>query len=92
LKSLPRTAWARVVAAELFDQLLFAAAHEAQAALNARFAREALTPFRGWLESRAGRRDRRCVSWSPPVRMLQPERCAGQLAELAQSTTLSETF
>jgi hypothetical protein len=68
LKSLPRTAWTGIVAAELLDQFLRAAAHEAQPALDACLAREALTPLPlGWLvhpsqpnelalESRAGRR------------------------------------
>jgi hypothetical protein len=45
LKSLPRTAWAWIVAAELLDQLLFAAAHKAQPAIDARLAGEALTPL-----------------------------------------------
>lgn len=67
LKSLPGTARAAVVAAELLDQLLLAAMDEAQPALDARLAWEALTPLGRPLESRAGRRDRRCVSWSPPL-------------------------
>ena len=53
LKFLPRTAWAWVIAAELFDQLLFAATHEAQAALDARLAGEALTALGRHLETRA---------------------------------------
>jgi len=53
LKSLPGAARARVVAAELFDQLLLPAAHEAQPALDARFARKALTALGRHLETRA---------------------------------------
>jgi hypothetical protein len=53
LKSLPRPARARVVAAELFDQFLFPAADEAQAALDACLAREALTVLGRHLETRA---------------------------------------
>jgi hypothetical protein len=56
LKSLPRCARAQIVATELFDQFLLAAAHEAQPALDARFAGETLTPLGRPLESRAGRR------------------------------------
>lgn len=53
LKSLPRTAWAGAVAAELFDQLLLAAAHEAESALDARLARE--KPLRRFdVRSKAG--------------------------------------
>src|SRR5688500_11558289 len=64
LKS-PRTARAWVVAAELLDQFLLSAAHKAQPALDARFARETLTPLRAGLESRAGRLGS-CVPRSPP--------------------------
>src|SRR5262250_944202 len=67
LKSLPRTARAWIVAAELLDQLLLSASDKPQPALDARLAGETLTPLRRPLESRAGRRWRRCVSWSPPV-------------------------
>jgi len=55
LKPLPRTARARIVAAEPFQQLDLSAFHAAQAALDAGLAREALAAFGGALESRAGR-------------------------------------
>ena len=51
LKSLPRTARARVVAPELFEQFDLAALDRARAPLDARLAGEALTPFAGPLES-----------------------------------------
>src|SRR5687767_14412984 len=71
LKSLPRSARARIVAAELLDQFLVAM-DEPQPALDPRLTREALTPLRGDLESRGGRRFCRSVSFRPPEFALGP--------------------
>src|SRR6185503_14022893 len=66
------TARARVVAAELFDQLLLASAHKAQPALDPSFAREALTPLGRPFESRGGRGGRRyALAWSISLRMMR---------------------
>ena len=54
LKAFVRPARARIIAAELFDQLLVAV-HDAQAALDVRLGREAAPAFTHPLESRAGR-------------------------------------
>jgi hypothetical protein len=62
LKSLPRTAWARIIAAQLFNQLNLAAAHKAQPALHLRFGWIAFTPLTGDLESMAGWR--MCLGFS----------------------------
>src|ERR1041384_4853546 len=64
LKSLPRVARARIVAAELLEQLDRAALDRPPPALDARLARIALTPLAGPLESRGARRDRCAVPWS----------------------------
>ncbi len=61
LKPAAGVAWAGVVAAELFDQLL-AAVHDAMAALDPGFGREAFPALTRRLESRIGRRMGVCVS------------------------------
>lgn len=53
LKALAGPAGARVVAAELLLQMLVAM-HDTDASLDARFGREALTPFARYLETRTG--------------------------------------
>jgi hypothetical protein len=57
LKGFSAAAGARVVAAELFFELLIAV-HDLDAALDAGFRREAFAPFTGRLESRSCRRTR----------------------------------
>jgi hypothetical protein len=54
LKAPVGPARARIVSAELFDQLLVAV-NDPDAAFNVRFGREAATALTGALESRAGR-------------------------------------
>ncbi len=61
LKPAAGVARAGVVAAELFDEL-FAAVHDAEAALDLGFGWEAFPAFTGRLESRIGRRVGVCVS------------------------------
>jgi hypothetical protein len=55
LKAFVRSAWARIVSAELFDQL-FVSMDDANAALYMRFRRESAATFTRALESRADRR------------------------------------
>src|SRR5207253_42363 len=71
LKSLPRAAGAGIVPPELLDEFLLAATHEAQAALDPRLGREALTAFGGHLESRGDRRSRDGSSCQPPCLALR---------------------
>src|SRR3546814_12458942 len=64
-----------VAPAEFFDQLLFAAANEAQTALHPCFGREALTTLGGDLESKGGRHGR-CVALS--ASSYRARNCAGR--------------
>jgi len=54
LKTFVRPAWARVVAAELFDEF-FVAVNNPHAAFDVRLGREASPALTGSLESKAGR-------------------------------------
>ena len=54
LKSASASAWAQIVAAELFQKLDLTAFDRAVTAFDARFGRESLTPLRGTLESKEG--------------------------------------
>src|SRR5688572_11374492 len=71
LKPAAGAARARIVASELFDELLVPA-HDAHAALDARLGREALAALASDLESSRGRSGRASISWHfsgvPPVR------------------------
>jgi hypothetical protein len=62
LKSLARKAGARIVAAELLQQLDLTAAHATQASLHLRLAWETPSPLGATLESTAG--DRNQMVWS----------------------------